>query len=193
MSPERTPDPLNDDWPGVAEGEPFPGSDELDNGDGADTAGDGDRDVLSDEAASVDDVSADIAELTADVQRLQAEYANYRRRVDRDREQIREQAVASTLGELVGVLDDIGRARAHDELVGAFRSVGESLEATVAKLGLERFGAVGDPFDPAIHEALTHLLSPDVTETTCVEVYQPGYRFAGRVVRPARVVVADPS
>ena len=77
------------------------------------------------------------------------------------------------------MLDDIGRARAHDELIGAFKSVGEALEATVAKLGLERFGAVGDPFDPAVHEALTHVHSPDVTETTCVEVLPAGLPLRG--------------
>jgi len=136
---------------------------------------------------------SELAERTADLQRVQAEYTNYRRRVERDREAQREQVVASTLSELLPVLDDIGRARAHDELTGAFKSVGEALEATVARLGLEQFGEVGEPFDPAVHEALTHTHSPDVTETTCVEVYQPGYRFAGRVVRPARVVVADPA
>ena len=135
----------------------------------------------------------ELAERTADLQRVQAEYTNYRRRVERDREQQREQVVATTLAELLPVLDDIGRARAHDELNGAFKSVGEALEQVVSKLGLEQFGAVGEPFDPAIHEALTHTHSPDVTETTCIEVYQPGYRFAGRVVRPARVVVADPA
>ena len=138
-------------------------------------------------------LTAELAELTADVQRIQAEYTNYRRRVERDREATREQAVAGTLAELLPALDDIGRAREHDELTGAFRSVGEALEATVAKLGLERFGTVGEPFDPLVHEALSHVLSPDVDETTCVEIYQPGYRFAGKVVRPARVVVADPA
>ena len=138
-------------------------------------------------------LTGQLAELTSDLQRLQADYTNYKRRVERDREQVRELAVGSTLGELLPVLDDIGRARAHDELTGAFRSVGEALESTVAKLGLERFGEAGEPFDPLVHEALSHVLSPEVTETTCIEVYQPGYRYAGRIVRPARVVVADPA
>ena len=134
-----------------------------------------------------------VAEVTADLQRVHAEYANYRKRVDRDRELVRDLAVGSTLVEFLPVLDDIGRAREHGELEGAFRAVGEALEVTVARLGLESFGSTGDVFDPTVHEALTHTHSDEVTEPTCVAVYQPGYRFAGRVLRPARVGVADPS
>lgn len=135
---------------------------------------------------------AELAERTADLQRLQAEYTNYRRRVERDRELIRETAVANVLTNLLPILDDIGRARDHGELDGAFRSVAEALEQTVDKLGLVRFGASGDPFDPTVHEALTHSHSDQVSESTCVEVFQPGYRIGDRVVRPARVAVADP-
>ncbi len=148
--------------------------------------------VEADEDAVVDDTAQFVAELTADMQRIQAEYANYRKRVDRDREVMRSAVVASTLAELLPMLDDIGRAREHDELEGAFKSVGEALEATVVRLGLEPFGEVGEPFDPTLHEALTHAHSDDVAQPTCVAIYQPGYRFAGRVVRPARVGVADP-
>ncbi|MGH8894380.1 MAG: nucleotide exchange factor GrpE [Actinomycetes bacterium] len=139
-----------------------------------------------------DDLARQLAERTADLQRLQAEYANYRRRVDRDREVVRDVAVANVLGNLLPVLDDIGRARDHGELEGAFKSVGEALEQTVERLGMVRFGAAGDPFDPTVHEALTHSHSPEVSEPTCVEVFQPGYRIGDRVVRPARVAVADP-
>ncbi|MGZ4598163.1 MAG: nucleotide exchange factor GrpE, partial [Actinomycetes bacterium] len=133
-----------------------------------------------------------LAERTADLQRLQAEYANYRRRVERDREATREQAVVAVLTNFLPMLDDIGRAREHGELEGGFKSVGEALESTVDKLGLTRFGAVGDAFDPTVHEALTHSHSAEVTEPTCVQVFQPGYRIGDRVVRPARVAVADP-
>ena len=141
----------------------------------------------------VDELTKQVAEHTADLQRLQAEYANYRRRVERDREVIRETAVANVLTNLLPVLDDIGRARDHGELEGGFKSVGEALEATVEKLGLERYGTAGDPFDPTVHEALTHTTSPEVSETTAVEVFQPGYRIGDRIVRPARVAVADPA
>jgi molecular chaperone GrpE len=118
---------------------------------------------------------------------------NYRRRVERDRELVRENAVASALGEFLGVLDDIGRARDHGDLTGAFRSVGEAIEAATAKLGLERFGEPGDVFDPTVHEALMHEYSDEVTEPTCTRVLIPGYRFGDRVIRPARVAVAEPT
>ncbi len=137
-------------------------------------------------------LEAELSERTADVQRVHAEYANYRKRVDRDRELVRDQAAAGVLAELLTVLDDIDRAREHDELVGGFKSVAEAIEATVEKLGLERYGVVGEPFDPTVHEALMHSEDESVTETTCVAVLQPGYRYAGRVLRPARVAVADP-
>ena len=133
-----------------------------------------------------------LTERTADVQRVHAEYANYRKRVERDRELVREQSTAAVLAELLTVLDDIERAKEHGEVVGGFKAVADSFEAVVTKLGLERFGDIGDPFDPTIHEALTHAESEEVSETTCVQVFQPGYRFAGRIVRPARVAVADP-
>ncbi|HEX5016320.1 MAG TPA: nucleotide exchange factor GrpE [Actinomycetes bacterium] len=138
------------------------------------------------------ELEAQLAERTADVQRVHAEYANYRKRVDRDREQVRDMATAAVLAELLTVLDDIDRARDHGELEGGFKSVAEAIEATVTKLGLEKYGTEGEPFDPTIHEALTHAVDESVSETTCVSVFQPGYRFAGRVLRPARVAVADP-
>ncbi|MEW2546996.1 nucleotide exchange factor GrpE [Streptomyces sp. NPDC047002] len=142
--------------------------------------------------AQLDQVRTALGERTADLQRLQAEYQNYRRRVERDRVTVREIAVANLLTELLPVLDDIGRAREHDELVGGFKSVGESLESVAAKLGLQQFGEEGEPFDPTIHEALMHSYAPDVTETTCVAILQPGYRFGERTIRPARVAVAEP-
>jgi molecular chaperone GrpE len=138
------------------------------------------------------DVDSKVAELTADLQRVHAEYANYRKRVDRDREVNRDAAIGSSLAELLPVLDDIGRAREHGDLDGAFKTVAEALEAAVTRQGLERFGAAGDEFDPTVHEAITHTHSPDVTVTTCVSVFQPGYRFKGRILRPAIVAVADP-
>jgi molecular chaperone GrpE len=137
-------------------------------------------------------LQAKLDERTHDLQRLQAEFANYRKRVERDRVAVREQALANVLVELLPVLDDIGRARDHDELTGGFKSVGEALEAKVAKLGLEKYGEKGEPFDPTVHEALTHSFSAEVTEPTCVEIFQPGYRVGGRILRPARVAVAEP-
>jgi molecular chaperone GrpE len=134
-----------------------------------------------------------LAERTADLQRLQAEYANYRKRVDRDRATIREISVAAALTELLPVLDAIGQAREHGELSGGFKSVADSLQAAVGKLGLVSYGQRGDAFDPKIHEALTHTYSADVAEDTCVEIFQPGYKVGERVLRPARVAVAEPA
>jgi molecular chaperone GrpE len=146
--------------------------------------------VGADEVARL---NSQLAERTADVQRIHAEYANYRKRVERDRVAVREQALANVLAELVPVLDDIGRARDHGELTGGFKSVAESFESILGKLGLERFGERGDPFDPNVHEALMHSYSNEVAEPTCVEILQPGYSVAGRVLRAARVAVAEPS
>ncbi|MET7525295.1 nucleotide exchange factor GrpE [Streptomyces sp900116325] len=142
--------------------------------------------------AQLDQVRTALSERTGDLQRLQAEYQNYRRRVERDRVTVKEIAVAGLLSELLPVLDDVGRAREHGELVGGFKSVAESLETVVAKLGLHQFGKEGEPFDPTIHEALMHSYAPDVTETTCVAILQPGYRIGERTIRPARVAVAEP-
>jgi len=142
--------------------------------------------------AEVAELENQLAERTADLQRVKAEYDNYRRRVERDRLAVAEQALASVLLGLLPVLDDIGRARSHGELGGGFKSVADSLEATTAKLGLQVYGEPGEPFDPVVHEALMHSFSPEVTEPTCVQVLQPGYRLGERILRPARVAVAEP-
>jgi molecular chaperone GrpE len=135
---------------------------------------------------------AQVAERTADLQRLKAEYDNYRRRVERDRQLVADQAVGRLLGSLLPTLDDIGRARDHGDLEGPFKTVAEALETTLESAGLERFGSVGEPFDPLVHDALMHSYRSDVAEPTCVEVYRAGYRYAGRVLRAAQVVVAEP-
>ncbi len=157
---------------------------------GAAPAGDTGQDVAL--VAQLDQARTALNERTADLQRLQAEFQNYRRRVERDRIAVKEIAIANLLTELLPVLDDIGRAREHGELVGGFKSVAESLESTAAKMGLQQFGKEGEPFDPTIHEALMHSYAPDVTETTCVAILQPGYRIGERTIRPARVAVAEP-
>ncbi|MGH8835637.1 MAG: nucleotide exchange factor GrpE [Actinomycetes bacterium] len=147
---------------------------------------------VADLTTKVAELEATVAERTGDLQRVQAEYANYRKRIERDRVIVRELAVADTLTELLSVLDDIGRARDHGELEGGFKSVGESLEQAVAKLGLEKFGEVGERFDPARHEAFLHSYDDGVDEPTCSAILQPGYRIKDRIVRPARVAVTEP-
>ena len=134
----------------------------------------------------------ELAERTADLQRLQAEYVNYKRRVDRDRELVKQNAVFAVLSSMLPVLDDLDRAREHGELEGGFKAVADSLERIVAAHGLVKFGAPGDEFDPRFHEALMHAHSADVTTTTCQNIVSAGYMIGERVVRPAKVTVVDP-
>jgi molecular chaperone GrpE len=144
-----------------------------------------------------DDLSAarrDLAGLTGDLQRLQAEYLNYKRRVERDRELVRENATYAALAPITEVLDTIDRAREHGPLEDGFKAVADQLERVVTGLGLSKFGAVGDPFDPTIHEALSHIgEDPDVEVTTCKVIAKAGYRIGDRVVRAAQVLVVDPA
>jgi molecular chaperone GrpE len=138
------------------------------------------------------ELRAGLAERTADLQRLQAEYINYKRRVDRDRELSRASGIESVLKDFLSVLDDIGSAREHEELSGGFKAVAEEVERIAAKYGLDSYGSKGDPFDPHIHEALLHTHAEGIDKATCVEILQPGYRFKDKVLRPARVAVAEP-
>ena len=133
-----------------------------------------------------------VAALTEDLQRLQAEFANYRKRVERDRTLAAEVAISSVLLEFLAVLDDLDRAEAHNELSGGFKAVADQIISTTSKLGLEKFGEAPSLFDPNIHDALMHEISEAVKETTVTKILQPGYRYKERVLRPARVVVTDP-
>jgi len=144
--------------------------------------------VLNEETVVVDEV----ATLTSDLQRLQAEYANYRKRVDRDRVSTTEFAFATVLLEFLPILDDLDRAAEHGELTGGFKAVADRINATVEKLGLTKFAEAPVTFNPEIHEALMHETSKDVTEPTATKILQPGYKFKERVIRPARVAVTDP-
>ncbi|MDQ3576676.1 MAG: nucleotide exchange factor GrpE [Actinomycetota bacterium] len=137
------------------------------------------------------ELQAQLDERTADLQRLQAEYANYRKRVDRDREAVVSGAKAHLVTDLLSVLDDIERAGVHGDLTGAFKAVAEKLVASLQRSGLESFGHEGEPFDPAVHEAVQHSTSPDVDGPTVTGVLRRGYRFGDRVVRPAMVAVTD--
>jgi len=175
-----------------------PGTQEVASPDLAGHAGSGDQvgDVAAESStdllADLADAHARVAGLTEDLQRLQAEYVNYKRRVDRDRELVLENARYSVLSALLPVLDDIDRARGHGELEGGFKAVADALEGVFAAQGLTKFGVPGDAFDPRFHEALMHSHSPDVTTTTCRDIVTAGYQIGQRVVRPARVTVVDP-
>jgi molecular chaperone GrpE len=132
------------------------------------------------------------AQRLEELQRLNAEYVNYKKRVDRDRDVAKNAALAGVAESLLPVLDDIHLAREHGDLTGPFVAIADKLEATLTRVGLERYGQDGEPFDPAVHEALMHSHSDEYEVATCVKVLQPGYRFGERVLRPARVAVADP-
>jgi molecular chaperone GrpE len=140
-----------------------------------------------------------LAERTADLQRLQAEYLNYKRRVDRDRELVRQNATYTALAPIVDVLDTIDRARDSARSLGGdlddgFQAVADQLERVVTQAGLVKYGEAGDAFDPQIHEALSHIgEDPDVEVTTAKVVAKAGYRFGDRVVRAAQVLVVDPA
>lgn len=137
------------------------------------------------------ELSSQLDERTADLQRVSAEYANYRRRVDRDREAITVAAKAQVAGELLTVLDDVVRAEAHGDLTGAFKSVADKLVGALNKVGLAAFGAEGDEFDPSVHEAVQHNTSHDVAGPTVTTVLRPGYKLGERLLRPAMVAVTD--
>jgi molecular chaperone GrpE len=136
----------------------------------------------------------ELAERTSDLQRLQAEFVNYKRRVERDRDLVKENATYAALTPIIDVLDTIDRAREHGELEEGLRTVADQLERTVAKLGLVKFGEAGEPFDPTVHEALSHIgEDPEVEVTTCKVIARAGYRIGDRVVRAAQVLVVDPA
>ena len=143
------------------------------------------------EAAPVQEIDP-VAALTADLQRLQAEYANYRKRVERDRAVAHEMAIGSVLTELLAVLDDLDRAAEHGELTGGFKAVADHMSAVTNRFGLEKFGTEGDVFNPQIHEALLHDTSSEVQVPTASKILQPGYKYKERILRPARVAVTDP-
>ncbi|MFF3869895.1 nucleotide exchange factor GrpE [Micromonospora sp. NPDC001898] len=142
--------------------------------------------------AELEGLRAELDERIRDLQRVTAEYANYRKRVDRDRSLVQEQATGSVLAALLPILDDLDRAREHGDLVGPFGSVAEQLTTALGRFGLNAFGEQGDPFDPTRHEAVAHQTSADVTEPTCVQVMRRGYQLGERLLRPAMVAVADP-
>ena len=133
-----------------------------------------------------------VSELTADLQRITAEYANYRKRVDRDRELIRDMSTSVALEQLIPILDDISRAREHGDLTGTFSTVADALSTVTKRLGLVEFGKVDEDFDPSIHEALSTMEDESVASQKVGTVAQVGYKVGERILRPARVVVKQP-
>jgi len=155
-----------------------------------------DEDVLAQASAVIDEAMQQsamerlVAERTDDLQRLQAEYANYRKRVERDRALARQQGAESVVRELMPIFDAIAQADSHEELTGGFKVVAGEFTRLSEKLGLSAFGAIGDEFDPNLHEALMQIPSPDIEPGKVAQVIQLGYRLGQTVLRPARVAVA---
>ncbi|MBN9796313.1 MULTISPECIES: nucleotide exchange factor GrpE [Pseudonocardia] len=179
-------------------GEARPATDGADTTGAADTAapaGDGEQVAgpADGEDPEVEKLRAEVAERTADLQRVSAEYANYRRRADRDREQTRVDAKVSVASDLLVVLDDFERAEQHGDLTGPFKSAADKVTGVLSKLGLEPFGAEGEAFDPSLHEAVQHepAEGSGPTVTVLSTVLRRGYRIADRVLRPAMVTVQD--
>ena len=147
---------------------------------------------------TIEDVAPDqvidpVATLTNDLQRLQAEYANYRKRIERDRFVAHEMAIGAVLTELLALLDAVDLAEQHGEVTGGFKAVSDQLNAITSRIGLEKYGSEGEAFDPQIHEALMHETSVDVAVPTATKILQPGYKYKERILRPARVSVTDPA
>ena len=140
-----------------------------------------------------DQVIDPVLTLTNDLQRLQAEYANYRKRIERDRLVAHEMAIGAVLTELLALLDAVDLAEQHGEVTGGFKAVSDQLNAITSRIGLEKYGSEGEAFDPQIHEALMHETSVDVAVATASKILQPGYKYKERILRPARVSVTDPA
>ena len=140
-----------------------------------------------------DQVIDPVVTLTNDLQRLQAEYANYRKRIERDRLVAHEMAIGAVLTELLALLDAVDLAEQHGEVTGGFKAVSDQLNAITSRIGLEKYGSEGEAFDPQIHEALMHETSVDVAVPTATKILQPGYKYKERILRPARVSVTDPA
>ena len=145
------------------------------------------------EEVAPDQVIDPVATLTNDLQRLQAEYANYRKRIERDRLVAHEMAIGAVLTELLALLDAVDLAEQHGEVTGGFKAVSDQLNAITSRIGLEKYGSEGEAFDPQIHEALMHETSADVAVATASKILQPGYKYKERILRPARVSVTDPA
>jgi molecular chaperone GrpE len=139
-----------------------------------------------------EDLAQQLAERTDDLKRVTAEYANYRRRVDRDRSLVVDQAAERFALQLFPIVDDIERARDHGDLTGAFKVVAERVVGLLDDLGVEAFGVAGDPFDPSLHEAVIHDTSSEVSVPTATTVLRQGFRRGDRVLRTAMVAVTDP-
>ncbi|WP_315109601.1 nucleotide exchange factor GrpE [uncultured Microbacterium sp.] len=148
------------------------------------------------DAAAGDAAIADAENaLLTDLKRLQAEYANYRRRTEEQRQIEIERAKGEAAKGLIPVLDDLARAEQHGDLVegSPFAVIAEKVRAVVERLGVVAYGEKGEEFDPQRHEAIFQQPTPGTSKTTVLEVVEVGYRLGEVELRPAKVVVAVPA
>lgn len=159
--------------------------------DGADADASGTADEASSDAQAGDEANDDPHGYLADLKRLQADYANYRRRTDREKDELADITTGKVVKQLLPVLDDLDRAEAAGDLeVGTpMEVIATKFRSTIAKLGVERYGEAGEAFDPQVHEAVAQLPNPEVTEATIADVVEVGYRIGNREIRPAKVAV----
>lgn len=149
--------------------------------------------VVDAEGVNNDDsnsIEAELAERTEDLQRVTAEYTNYRRRVERDRESVITGAKAEVAAGLLPILDDLEMAEQHGDLTGPLKSMSDKLQSVMASMKVEKFGEEGDEFDPTCHEAVQDTSSGD--DKVLATVLRRGYRLGDRVLRNAMVIIGDP-
>ena len=185
---EEVPDDVRE---GLAQGSPEGAAGQSDASSDEGEAGD---DPLAQAQAQAAQAADDLARARADLYNLQQEYQGFVRRSREGAASHRQAGAADVVEALIPVLDEIELARQHGDLTGTFETTAGKLESILTeKYSLERFGAVGEVFDPTLHEALMATESSEVTEPTIAAVLQPGYRLGERVVRAARVQVANPA
>jgi molecular chaperone GrpE len=188
---KRRIDPATGEVRDTPAGAPQPGSDAVNPGDPANATGPVTA-AVREGSAELEAARAEAAERTADLQRITAEYANYRKRADRDKQAAAAGGRAAVVAELLAVLDDLDRAEEHGDLTGGFKTVADKLTGILQRVGLTHYGAPGDEFDPNIHEAVQFATSAEVDHPTVTTVLRLGYLFEERVLRPAVVVVTGP-
>ena len=150
------------------------------------------RDIADENASAENSLEAQLAERTEDLQRLNAEYTNYRRRTERDRQAVIETTKAKVLADFLPILDDLELARQHGDLnEGPLKAIADKLTGVLTTNQLTPFGAEGDAFDPEVHEAVQDLSTGD--EQVIGTVLRRGYTVGERVVRTAMVIIADPA
>jgi len=146
--------------------------------------------------AEVAKLGADLEELRQTLLRRQADFDNYRKRIEKERFEDSKRATARVIEGLIPVIDGFEHALAahreaeYDNYRKGFELIYKQLLESVTKLGAQRLDPVGKSFDPHLHQAVDRAETSDHADGTILQVFQPGYVFHGRVLRPAMVRVA---